>query len=67
MTLQAHALGLACRQFRAFDLEGLTRSLDVQDGWAVPTITAIGRSDADAPATRDRRDLASLVAEGRAQ
>jgi nitroreductase len=67
MTLQAHALGLACRQFRAFDLEALTRSLDVQDGWAVLTITAIGRSDADAPATRDRRDLASLVAEGRAQ
>lgn len=59
MTIQASALGLSCRQFRAFDLDGLTRDLAVPDGWAVVTMTAIGRPLDDAP-DRPRRSLDEL-------
>lgn len=44
MTIQAHAMGLACRQFRAFDKEGLTALLDVPDHWEVVTMTAVGQA-----------------------
>lgn len=56
MTIQAHSMGLACRQFRAFDIDALTRVLDVPPHWHVMTMTAIGRASADA-----LRDAGSAV------
>lgn len=44
MTIQAHAMGLACRQFRAFDQDGLQRALEVPDHWQVVTMTAVGKA-----------------------
>jgi hypothetical protein len=44
MTIQAHAMGLSCRQFRAFDQDALTALLHVPDHWQVMTMTAIGRA-----------------------
>ena len=66
MTLQAHAMGLSCRQFRAFDLEGLAADLAVKPGWRLMTITAIGRAATEKP-TRDRRTRLALQAEAFAQ
>jgi len=60
-TLQAAALGLACRQFRAFDAEGLSASLGLAPGWEVVTMTAVGRPADDAPPERERRSLADLT------
>jgi nitroreductase len=59
MTLQAQAMGLACRQFRAFDLEGLTTDLGLAPGWQVLSITAIGRPSGKTP-ERERRTLQHL-------
>lgn len=42
MTIQAHAMGLACRQFRAFDKAAVQALLDVPAHWEVVTMTAIG-------------------------
>ena len=44
MTIQAHSMGLACRQFRAFDRDALAALLRVPDHWQVMTMTAIGRA-----------------------
>ncbi|WP_286967025.1 MULTISPECIES: nitroreductase family protein [Arsenicicoccus] len=44
MTIQAHSLGLACRQFAAFDREAVTSLLAVPPHWQVMTMTAIGRA-----------------------
>lgn len=44
MTIQAHSMGLACRQFRAFDKDALTSHLQVPEHWEVVTMTAIGRA-----------------------
>lgn len=43
MTVQAHALGLFVRQFRAFDRAGLADEFDVPSHWEVTTMSAIGR------------------------
>lgn len=43
MTIQAHGMGLACRQFRAFDKVALTEVLRVPPHWEVVTMTAIGK------------------------
>jgi nitroreductase len=43
MTFQAQSLGLAVRQFRAFDRDGLAADFDVPPHWEVTTISAIGR------------------------
>ena len=60
MTLQAQALGLACRQFRAFDLPALTAELRLGAGWEVVSMTAVGRpAHPDVP-PRDRRALHTL-------
>jgi nitroreductase len=59
MTLQAGALGLACRQFRAFDLERLSEDLELDHGWQIRTMTAIGQAAGDAPA-RERRPVSGL-------
>jgi nitroreductase len=44
MTIEAQALGLAARQFRAFDQAGLTAEFAVPDHWEVTTMAAYGRS-----------------------
>jgi nitroreductase len=44
MTLQAQALGLSARQFRAFDRDGVAAEFDVPRHWEVTTMMAIGRA-----------------------
>ena len=56
MTLQAQALGLRARQFRAFDRNGLAGEFAVPAHWEVTTMTAYGRPLADSP-TRQRRTV----------
>jgi nitroreductase len=48
LTLQAQALGLGVRQFRAFDREGLAADFDVPEHWEITSMAAIGRPDPDA-------------------
>ena len=60
LTLQAHAMDLACRQFRAFDLESLTADLDPGPGWHILSMIAVGRPAEDRPADRERRSTADL-------
>lgn len=43
MTFQAQAMGLAARQFRAFDRDGIASDFDVPAHWEVTTMTAFGR------------------------
>jgi len=43
MTVQARALGLHVRQFRAFDREGIAEEFAVPGHWEVTTLSAIGR------------------------
>lgn len=43
MTVQARALALFVRQFRAFDRAGLTTEFAVPEHWKVTTMAAIGR------------------------
>jgi nitroreductase len=62
VTLQAQALGLAVRQFRAFDREALAADFDVPPHWEVTTMAAVGRPepgpdsepDAESPSRRRR-------------
>ena len=42
LTLQAQALGLGVRQFRAFDREGIAADFGVPDHWEVTSMAAIG-------------------------
>lgn len=44
MTLQASALGLSARQFRAFDRDGLGAEFAVPGHWEVTTMMAVGRA-----------------------
>ncbi|WP_086830207.1 nitroreductase family protein [Streptomyces sp. NRRL B-24572] len=61
MTLQAEALGLASHQFRAFDMEGLTKELDPNPGWAIVSMVAVGKAAGEPPEGRDRRSVADLL------
>lgn len=61
MTIQAHAMGLSCRQFRAFDLDGLAAELATEDGWSIVSMTAIGTGVGDPAGPRDRRDRSELT------
>ena len=61
MTFQAQALGYACRQFRAFDLAGLSADLRVAPGWEIRSLTAVGRPVGPEP-ERERRPLTELRA-----
>ena len=60
LTLQAHAMDLACRQFRAFDLETLTTDLNPSPGWHLISMIAVGRPAEPRPPTRDRRTTTDL-------
>ena len=44
MTIQAQALGLHVRQFRAFDRAGLAAEFAVPGHWEVTTLAAVGRA-----------------------
>lgn len=61
MTVQAQVMGLAAHQFRAFDLEGLTKELDPSPGWAIISMIALGRAAEEPSASRDRRSIADLL------
>jgi nitroreductase len=70
MTLQAQALGLSARQFRAFDRAGLAAEFGVPGHWEVTTMVAIGRpalatpsrpSPPPGPAERERRAVSDIV------
>jgi hypothetical protein len=70
MTVQARALDLHVRQFRAFDRDGIAAEFAVPDHWEVTTMSAIGRvaptDDVGSPfpplaAERDRRPLDNLL------
>ena len=60
LILQAHAMGLACRQFRAFDLDGLTADLAPGAGWHIVSMIAVGHAAEERPADRERRTAAEL-------
>jgi nitroreductase len=47
MTVQAQSLGLASRQFRGFDRDGLARAFAVPPHWQITTMTAVGRAVPD--------------------
>src|SRR3954454_21486810 len=67
LTLQAQAMVLAVRQFRAFDREGLAADFSVPSHWEVTSMSAVGRTAAeDAPAPSDapsrrRRGLEEIL------
>ena len=44
LTLQAQALGLAARQFRAFNRAGVAAEFAVPEHWEVTTMVAVGRA-----------------------
>ena len=53
LTLQAQALGLGVRQFRAFDRAGLAADFEVPAHWEVTSMAAIGRSDPESTPPAD--------------
>jgi nitroreductase len=72
MSIQAQALGLHVRQFRAFDRAGIAREFAVPQHWEVTTLAAIGRAapgsgrtsaleDEDEPPVRARRALDEIL------
>ncbi len=64
LTVQAHAMGLACRQFRAFKLDALQAALQVSAGWQIRTMTAVGLPAPHALPERHRRSLVELRTAG---
>src|SRR5262245_54758256 len=67
LTLQAQAMGLAVRQFRAFDREGVAEEFGVPPHWEVSCMAAVGRPapddvppPSDAPSRR-RRSLEEIL------
>ena len=69
MTVQARALDLHVRQFRAFDRDGIARDFGVPGHWEVTTLSAVGRvaragGEGDRPTAsrteRDRRPIDDL-------
>jgi hypothetical protein len=62
MTIQAQAMGLHARQFRAFDRASVERELELPSHWVAMTMTAFGRPEqGSAPSGRDRRPRHDLV------
>jgi nitroreductase len=60
LTVQAQALGLHVRQFRAFDRAGLAAEFAVPQHWEVTTMAAVGRAAATsaAPSAQERSSTA---------
>ena len=68
MTVQAQALGLYVRQFRAFDQAGIAAAFEVPDHWQVTSMSAFGRLPAgigtptpDSHPSRRRRPLEEIT------
>jgi nitroreductase len=71
MSVQAAALGLHVRQFRAFDREGIAAAFGVPPHWEVTTMSAIGRAalaagrpsapDTEGSPPRSRRAIAEII------
>lgn len=67
LTVQARALGLFVRQFRAFDQAAVTAEFAVPTHWQVTTMAAVGRvtrpddEEAATPADRQRRSLPDIL------
>jgi nitroreductase len=67
MTVQASALGLSVRQFRAFDQAGIAADFQVPDHWQVTSMAAFGRLpatavvDAHTNPGRQRRPLTDIL------
>jgi nitroreductase len=71
MTLQGQAMGLAARQFRAFDRDALAAEFEIAPHWQIMTMTAFGVVPRDgagdeAPprfeqVPRHRRDIGDLL------
>jgi nitroreductase len=69
MTIQAQAMGLFARQFRAFDRDGLAGEFGVPEHWEVTTMSAFGRVPDGAPSAarpapepgRERRPVGELL------
>ncbi|MBU2662163.1 nitroreductase family protein [Actinoplanes bogorensis] len=63
MTIQAQALGLSARQFRAFDRDALAAEFDVPGHWEVTTMSAFGRGPAreNPEPARERRPIGELL------
>jgi len=67
LTFQAHALGLAVHQFRAFDREAVAREFAVPSHWEVTSMAAVGQAYGPAEThtgsgtSRDRHNLADIV------
>jgi nitroreductase len=61
LTVQAESMGLAARQFRAFDKEGLESEFGVGDGWELISMTALGRAlPVDEQSRQPRRPVTDL-------
>ncbi|UPK73594.1 nitroreductase family protein [Nocardioidaceae bacterium SCSIO 66511] len=63
LTVQAQAMGLSCRQFRAFDLDALSAELGLSPGWFIVSMTAIGVAVETADGARERRSVHRLRTE----
>lgn len=61
LTIQAHSMGLSCRQFRAFDADGLSQDLQVAPGWQIRTMTAVGLAAPHTHPPRTRRPISDLM------
>ncbi|WP_460792225.1 nitroreductase family protein [Nocardioides maradonensis] len=67
LTFQAHALGLAVHQFRAFDRDGVAGEFDVPAHWEVTSMAAIGvplgapETHAGAGTSRERRSRTDIT------
>lgn len=57
MTLQAQALGMSARQFRAFDRAGVAAEFAVPEHWEVTTLIALGRAATSATAAPTPRPV----------
>jgi nitroreductase len=62
MTLQAQAMGMFVRQFRAFDRAAIAADFGVPSHWEVTTMSAFGvPCRRPAPFRRERRNVGSLI------
>ncbi|HWU20951.1 MAG TPA: nitroreductase family protein [Nocardioides sp.] len=67
LTFQAHALGLAVHQFRAFDRAGVAEEFGVPEHWEVTSMAAVGvplgaaETHAGAGTSRERRSLGDIT------
>jgi hypothetical protein len=60
MTVQAQAIGLSARQFRAFDRDGVAAEFGVPAYWEVTTMTAFGQAPRAAGIDRERRTVEEI-------